>query len=40
MRNAIMKEFSVRIPFTGYIEVFVNAEDEAIQKAFEIGTLE
>jgi hypothetical protein len=36
-----MKEFSVRIPVTAYVEILVEAEDEdeAIDKAFDTATL-
>lgn len=37
-----MKEFTIMIPMTGYVEVTVQADDEdsAIDKAFELATLE
>lgn len=37
-----MKEFTIKIPLTGYVEIIVDAEDEdsAIDKAFDMATLE
>lgn len=37
-----MKEFTIKIPMTGYVELILEAEDEdsAIDKAFEVATLD
>lgn len=37
-----MKEFTIKIPMSGYIEITVDAEDidSAIDKAFDMATLE
>lgn len=37
-----MKQFTVRIPITGYVEVSVDADDidAAIDKAFDVATID